>query len=814
MRFTSVRLMVLGGLAALIAAPGCTRSGASAPETAASVTASPYIYKRVVALCIGIDRYRAPGIPALSFAERDAQEFANLLQSHYGYKPELFLGKKATKAAIDAKLEEYAAKLGEKDVLLVYFAGHGNVIDLPSYGRAGYLIPYDARLDLDEPGDPATWSDQALDMRQLVAFVNEPRMRAHHVLLILDTCCSGFMTKRGNSHGNFAEQADLQVIQAQRSRMVLAAATERQSATEDRNARHGYFTNALLDVLKSPEATSVTDVFREVRKRVVKDSNMQMQPQMGNVGDGDGEFVFLPLQIPKKDIQLALEGGLEQARRRVAQRTTLNDLIEVFNTTDYRFTADPGERERIWRQKFHRFQENAAISDVRAMAALVYCYTRGLGVDQKDEDEAYRWARLAYSTGAAEGKHVLAECLRAGGTGVAKNEHAAERLFHEAAAGGFPLSKYTVHLKTFRKLQSQAAGASVAFQPGELEQTLQDSREAADAGVFEAQRALAILYLVGGAGVEKDPKKAIDRLKVYAGQGSPSAQGQLAKIFKTGIPDVVALDPKEFASHARAAAENGDASAQALLAWAYHDGDGVPKDYDEARKWAELAGHQGEPDALTCLFHLYYMGLGVPKSPKVAISYLEMGEALESPRAICLLGLMYLSGQHDRRDVDKGLSLLRRAGQMGDADGWFIAGRYYKLKYQEECDKFEEEAADLLRGLPGGRMGMGGMGGPILPDDRPEDSFFAVEATVCFLKAARLGHEGARKALTRKPFDQPKLLKKAEDQIRVEQWGTGLDTEDDPELPAKPRPGEDAAPRLKPAEKAPGAQVPPPGPHP
>lgn len=50
-----------------------------------------------------------------------------------------------------------------------------------------------------------------------------------------------------------------------------------------------------------------------------------------------------------------------------------------------------------------------------------------------------------------------------------------------------------------------------------------------------------------------------------------------------------------------AAAEKGSASAQFLLGWRYMNGEGVPKDTREGRRWFEKSAAQGNRDALTAL---------------------------------------------------------------------------------------------------------------------------------------------------------------------------------------------------------------------
>ncbi len=42
------------------------------------------------------------------------------------------------------------------------------------------------------------------------------------------------------------------------------------------------------------------------------------------------------------------------------------------------------------------------------------------------------------------------------------------------------------------------------------------------------------------------------------------------------------------------AAEEGDAFAQASLGLMYYDGEGVPKDYQEAAKWYRMAAEEGD----------------------------------------------------------------------------------------------------------------------------------------------------------------------------------------------------------------------------
>ena len=560
--FTRPRRVQITLFIAILAAAGCNRSREIPADTP-----KPRLYHRVVTLCIGINDYASPKIKDLSYAEPDATALAERLRTLYGYETVLLLGKDATRTAIGKKLREYKEQLGEKDVLIVYFAGHGQVIELPSHGRAGFLVPQDADLDLDDRGNLNAWAAEALEMRRLVDSLAD--MRTHHVLLIADACCSGFMTKRGA----FEQRKDLHLLLSEPSRVVLAATTERQSAGEDWKTGHGFFTGALLEQVARKDAASVTDLFVEIRKRVSHDAK-EMLPQMAKVGDGDGEFVFIPLEVPEHDIQVALRGGLEhalkgvyeRAMRRGAQRTRLEDVLDVFNAVDYRFSTKPREREKVWQEKFERFEENAQISDELAMVALHYCYAKGLGTADKDAEKAYRWAMRAYESGHGAGKHALAHCY-AEGLGVGRNKAAAESLLRDSAE--FLLSRYSLHEEMLRELLSTPVGdkvplnAKVALGADERTRLLADLQAAADGGVDAARSGLAYLSCYGIKGIiEARPKESLELLEAEARKGSLLAHHYLACIYRDGIPEVVKPDPQKLLPHARTAAEAGLARAK------------------------------------------------------------------------------------------------------------------------------------------------------------------------------------------------------------------------------------------------------------
>ncbi len=87
--------------------------------------------------------------------------------------------------------------------------------------------------------------------------------------------------------------------------------------------------------------------------------------------------------------------------------------------------------------------------------------------------------------------------------------------------------------------------------------------------------------------------------------GAPS--GEAAR--QETDPDEVIINPDKF----RRLAEQGNATAQIILATMYHYGQGIAEDHAEAAKWYRLAAEQGRVDAMFPLGSLYESGASEPQ---------------------------------------------------------------------------------------------------------------------------------------------------------------------------------------------------------
>lgn len=119
---------------------------------------------------IGVNRY--PPLPPgkqLRCAERDASDLREMLISRYAFAPEnvrLLLSCDATRQGIDDALIALTSnrRLGREDRVLVFFSRHGNAVSAANGGKLGFLIPFDAEVDLKQP-NPADYLRTCISMK-------------------------------------------------------------------------------------------------------------------------------------------------------------------------------------------------------------------------------------------------------------------------------------------------------------------------------------------------------------------------------------------------------------------------------------------------------------------------------------------------------------------------------------------------------------------------------------------------------------------------------------------------------------------------
>jgi tetratricopeptide (TPR) repeat protein len=198
-----------------------------APPKSEQTVTTPRSY----ALLVGIAKYQNLSEKQnLLYSERDAESLYSILISPEGgsFRAEnvhRLLGPKATLANLKHELEEWLPSVTKDgDRVLVYFAGHGFVVD----GRA-YLAPYDISLD--------RVAATAYPMQSLGAAFGS-KIHGKWKVLLTDACHSGAIGPEASATINRG------LVDLDKSIFVMSASRDREQSFEspDWGGGHGLFT--------------------------------------------------------------------------------------------------------------------------------------------------------------------------------------------------------------------------------------------------------------------------------------------------------------------------------------------------------------------------------------------------------------------------------------------------------------------------------------------------------------------------------------------------------------------------------------------
>ena len=248
------------------------------------------IYENSWALIIGIDKY--DNVRELNYAVKDAESIREILSTSFDFPVEnitILKNKNATKQNILKSLSEITKQAGERDRVLVFFAGHGDQEDLPEGGQMGYLLPVDGN-----PDDLYLTSIGMDEFKKL-----SYRSNAKHLLYLVDACYGGIaaVSSRGldTKTPNYLEK-----ITKDKARQIITAGGRGEEVIEKSEWGHSAFTLNLIRGLKDGRADINSNGFITanelglfLRDKVTLDSENQQTPQYGRLTTHEGEFVFI-----------------------------------------------------------------------------------------------------------------------------------------------------------------------------------------------------------------------------------------------------------------------------------------------------------------------------------------------------------------------------------------------------------------------------------------------------------------------------------------------------------------------------------------
>ncbi len=243
-------------------------------------------FGKYYALVIGNSNY--DNFTNLKTAVNDAEAVGNVLKNNYGMKTTIL--KNANRYEILSALNKLKSRVTEKDNLIIYYAGHGQI---DKKTRQGYWLPVDAEKD-----STANWIPNS-GISDLLNTIS-----AKHVLVVADSCYSGSMSNTSTTRLNNKIKTKhvnkwLKAMAKTRSRTVLTSGGLEPVLDTGTNG-HSVFANAFIRELE--ESKGIIDAYQvylninqKVSARAMKFGYSQTPDYapIKHAGHGGGEFVLV-----------------------------------------------------------------------------------------------------------------------------------------------------------------------------------------------------------------------------------------------------------------------------------------------------------------------------------------------------------------------------------------------------------------------------------------------------------------------------------------------------------------------------------------
>ena len=202
----------------------------------------------------------------------------------------ILLNEEATYLNIRKQFSEISRAANENDRVLIYFAGHGETVDLPDGGEKGYLLPFEAdRNDLYLTAIP-------MDELKQIALMSE----AKHILYLIDACYGGIAVVGSRGLDSKTTPNYIEKITKNKARQIITAGGRGEKVIEKSEWGHSAFTLNLSRGLKDRNADlngndviTASELGLFLSEKVTIDSEGQQTPQYGRMTTQEGEFIFI-----------------------------------------------------------------------------------------------------------------------------------------------------------------------------------------------------------------------------------------------------------------------------------------------------------------------------------------------------------------------------------------------------------------------------------------------------------------------------------------------------------------------------------------
>ncbi len=273
--------------------PPMPAAAAPEPQPAATVfkfskhpirqAALPQITRKL-ALLIGASQYQDPRMPSLANAVGDARAVGDLLENQLGY--DTLVIDNASRASVVAALNQLVLEAGPHDSVVIYYAGHGELVDGKGPGDShGYWQLVDSR-----PDKPESW----LSNSDIARLVNE--IGASQVALISDSCYSGALA-RGERLRAVPGTPNPATLLAGRSVVVMSSGGNEPVFDSGKDG-HSPFAWNLMNTLKKVSGWQPGgNVFERVRFGVARELPQRPQYAAAAGHQEGGDYLFERRQL-------------------------------------------------------------------------------------------------------------------------------------------------------------------------------------------------------------------------------------------------------------------------------------------------------------------------------------------------------------------------------------------------------------------------------------------------------------------------------------------------------------------------------------
>jgi len=232
--------------------------------------------RKYYALIIAVEDYEDSNIQDLDNPIIDATNLMSILNTYYTFdKENIRLLKNPDRSRIIEAFDELAAEIGDRDNLVVFYAGHG-IWD--ERLKQGFWLPGNARMS-----SKAQWISNST-IRDYISGI-----RSKHTLLITDACFSGSIFKERAVYNN--SKAILEMYRLP-SRKAMTSGTLK--TVPDKSVFIQYLNKNLKN--NTRPLLSAEQLFQTFKIAVINNSPNGQVPQygpIGQAGDEGGDFIFL-----------------------------------------------------------------------------------------------------------------------------------------------------------------------------------------------------------------------------------------------------------------------------------------------------------------------------------------------------------------------------------------------------------------------------------------------------------------------------------------------------------------------------------------